>query len=96
MNLYICSTYYHVLITVLKSLNMKKKFDIAITDYIPEHKALVDRISRSTLFNQIIVLEQWIPRNRLECYFFGYLNVFNIEKKYGKLFEKYEEIYIYG
>ncbi len=95
MNLYICSTFYHVLITVLKSIHTNKENAIAITGYIPEYDSLIAKLRKSDLFGDVIFLEQFSPQNDYEKEKWGKINVKKIEDKYSKLFYEYNEIYLF-
>ena len=56
--LYIFITYYHVLITVLKTFQSKESVDIVITHYIPDNENLFQRIKKSHLFqNEYLIGE---------------------------------------
>lgn len=60
MTLYICSTYYHVYITLLKlfSCHESQKIDLVICDDIPNGKLLSDRIRKTSLFSNVWFIRQ--------------------------------------
>lgn len=57
MNLYICLTYYHVLITIVKSLIGDKKNDIMISNDIPGFDNLQEQLENCGLFSRVIVYD---------------------------------------
>lgn len=58
MNLYICSTYYHVYITLLKYFAIPFKGDLVVCDDIPTGKLLTERISAYPWFHKVLFVEQ--------------------------------------
>lgn len=61
MNLYICSTYYHVYVALLKHFACREKqdTDLVICDDIPAGEQLVNRIRKASLFGNV-----WFVRQR--------------------------------
>lgn len=57
MDAYFCSTYYHVLITYLKTLRSADKIDVFILDYIENANILAERLRASNIFNTVNVLK---------------------------------------
>ena len=57
MDAYFCSTYYHVLITYLKTLRSVDKIDVFVLDYIENANILAERLRESNIFNTVNVLE---------------------------------------
>lgn len=54
MKLYVCVTYYHVLITMIKGLINDEKYDVLLSNQIPGFEVLLDRLKKSDCFNNII------------------------------------------
>lgn len=94
MDLYICSTYYHVLITCLKAID-NKKIVIGITDYIPEAKALFSRAKESSLFLEAVFLNRYEPSNRIERLYWRKTLIKRIEENESIDFLKYDNIVVY-
>lgn len=73
--LYFCTTYYHTLITLIKALQCKEKFDVILDKGIPEYADLRERLLQTNRFGNIyffdttaFVYERKITkfRNKLE------------------------------
>lgn len=58
MKLYICSTYYHIYITLLKQFADPTDADLAICDDIPTGERLTERLSVTGLFHNVWYVEQ--------------------------------------
>lgn len=58
MNLYICSTFYHVYITLLKKYNSFPVDSVVICDDIPEGEQLTLSLEKSGLFRDVWYVEQ--------------------------------------
>lgn len=97
--LYVCSTYYHTLITCVKAIEGKEQFEIAVTDYISGGEQLAERLRQSGLFKAVhywVKPREYSPKNKLKRYLF-------IHKKNPKLvseqisvdFGGYDEIYLF-
>lgn len=66
--IYLCSTYYHVLIALLKALSQEECCAIAVTHYIPEYAALAERIRHSGIFSEVYAIgpiAEYQAKNRL-------------------------------
>lgn len=62
-SLYICSTYYHVYITLLKCMVLQEKIDVVVCDDIPTGRELCERLQRSGLFGHAwYVAQSKLPR----------------------------------
>lgn len=53
MKIYICLTYYHTLITVVKAILSGEKYDLYLANNIPNYEDLRERLESSNLFNCI-------------------------------------------
>ncbi|MDF2946610.1 MAG: hypothetical protein K0S51_1289 [Bacillales bacterium] len=51
--LYICFTFYHVLVTLMKEISSDYTADIVICDTIPEYEGLIDSLKDSGIFNNV-------------------------------------------
>lgn len=98
-DLYIVSTYYHALISCIKQLRSCRKTDILVTDYIPQHEYLAQKIQESRLFDQVILvgrIHEYTADNKLD-YIFNYhrKNAKYIETQLSFSLRVYNEIYIF-
>jgi hypothetical protein len=59
-SVYICLTYYHVLITIIKEINKnaEKKVDIVICSTIPNYQKLISSLNRSSIFSKVIFFDE--------------------------------------
>ncbi len=63
--LYICTTYYHVYITLLKQLNAPNLIDLVVCDDIPTGRELSQRLRETGLFRYVwFVQESLLPEER--------------------------------
>lgn len=56
MELYICSTYYHTLISILKAIDETEKPAVIICSYIPEYQNLAKKLEASHFFSEVIAV----------------------------------------
>ena len=100
-NLYICSTYYHVYITLCKVLTENQKADLMICDDIPTGKRLSEQIQKSGIFQHTwFVEESKYPEvrgaNKLDWILFQHKRRRKeIEKLLPVSLKKYSSIFIY-
>ncbi len=97
MDVYFCSTYYHVLITCLKSLMTKQKIDLIVLEYINEPNSLVERIRKSGLFEKVNVLktpEFVIKKNLIEKLYANKLYKSRMND-FQFSFNRYNNIYLF-
>ena len=67
--LYICSTYYHVLIAIVKSMQDNIQNKLILTSYIPKADCLAARIEAFHIFEEIEVIKEikeYVPSNKLD------------------------------
>lgn len=81
--LYICTTYYHVYITLLKQLNQPILMDIVVCDDIPTGQTLAQRLLETGLFRHVwFVQESLLPeergKNKLDWVFFQHRRRFRV------------------
>ncbi|AMQ07885.1 polysialyltransferase family glycosyltransferase [Sporosarcina psychrophila] len=55
---YICFTYYHVLITLVKEISNIGDADIVICDSIPEHEKLFDSLNEARIFSNVYIFSE--------------------------------------
>lgn len=99
--IYICTTYYHVLITTAKVLLEKTEADIIICDDIVGAESLCNKLKKYNIFKNIFFIRQSIipelaTKNIFKNLF--YLHHFNYKmaKKYINVdFDIYSDIYIF-
>lgn len=101
MRLYICSTYYHVYITLLKQFADPKDTDIVVCDDIPTGEKLTKRLSATGLFQHVWYVEQSkLPevrgKNRLDWVLFQHRRRFRaIRPMLPFDLDDYQDIYIF-
>lgn len=99
--IYICTTYYHVLITLAKSLLDKEETDIVLCDDIIGAENLCDKLNEYNIFKKVYfvrqsIMPELVSKNFLKNLFC--LHKFNcaMAKKYINIdFNKYSDIYIF-
>ena len=62
MNIFCCNTYYHLLISIIKSLKNKQKNDLLLfsdihSNQLTSDTKLIDRVKKSKIFNDIIIFD---------------------------------------
>ena len=102
MKLYICLTYYHCLITLIKSLVNKEKYSLLIANDIPGFDELRKKMEMTGCFSYIYDYDAIRIRNRPKCNNkLAYLltdkkSIVSTVEKYCKLdFNQFDEIYLY-
>lgn len=102
MKLYICLTYYHALVTQIKGLISKERFDVLLANDIPDYNSLKKRLEESNVFNSILEYDAKNIRNRrkgkkdLIYYLTDKKTIIKQIEKYNTTdFKKYSDIYIY-
>ena len=99
--IYICTTYYHVLITLAKSLLDKEETDIVLCDDIIGAENLCDKLNEYNIFKKVYfvrqsIIPELVSKNFLKNLF--YLHKFNYamaQKHINIDFNKYSDIYIF-
>ena len=99
--LYICLSYYHVYIALLKCLNDKKSIcDIVICDSINDYKKLFININNSKIFDKVFLFEEKklnISKRTFLQKVFGKSDLKKqIEKSFYLDFNIYKEVYIFN
>jgi len=102
-DIYICSTYYHTLMCVLRAVNRPSKFDIILTfvDSNMEDKEvykLYQKLSESGLFNNVFIERRLPrePRSTVEKIIWRYGLYAHIVEDLVKIdFTQYKEIYVF-
>ncbi|MGN0688616.1 MAG: hypothetical protein ACI4KA_10975, partial [Oscillospiraceae bacterium] len=97
--LYIISTYYHALITCIKRFRSENPADILVTDYIPQHELLAQKLRESGIFEQVYCvgrIHEYAPKNKPD-FIFNYhrKNAEEIEKQLDFSLREYDDIYIF-
>ena len=100
-SIFICSTYYHVLIAIVKTLTLKLTADIIVCSYIPDFQKLCKRLTNSGIFVNVSVFarsktNQYRCRNKLDKLFHLHKrNAKVIERKLKIDLKRYEFVYIF-
>lgn len=84
--IYICHTYYHVLISIIKEISSNANADIVICDTIPEGEKIVGSLKKSGIFKNVFEFsEKKYKNNSLNRSRFGKLEILFINSKYKKM-----------
>lgn len=97
--LYICSTYYHALITIIKALCSSTPVDILIMHYIPGGRAFADRLRNYSIFGKVYYTDPvkeyssngWIDK----LFFMHRKNAETVAAQYDGELLSYDEIYLF-
>ena len=103
MKIFICFTYYHILVTLVKSFVNKEKYDIMIANDIPGYENLISHIAEKNYFRKIHIYDAKIIRikksNNVILYSLA-RNKYNILSRFKRYFDldlsQYDDIYIYN
>ena len=106
-NLYICSTYYHLLIAIIKNIKFKEKNQLIIAasynnNRLANDKKLIERIKERKIFNDVIIFDyskeqlKYTSNNRVVFQIKQYLLFLKIYKKYDFNFSNYENIFMFN
>ncbi len=104
MKLYVCLTYYHLLITVVKSLVNHETYDLLVANDIPEYQEIYTKLAASTLFNQVIEYKSAEIRKQCNSSTMPrYIEIFSRKKRIDTCFRQYctidfaqySDIYLY-
>lgn len=98
MNVYICSTYYHILIAVIKCMESTEKNDIVVTHYIPNCKGIYQKLVDADICNHVYLFEDLDlkPQNLKERLFWRKrIFIEKIESNLDFDFSKYDNINIF-
>lgn len=104
-DLYICVSYYHLLISILKNIDVKNKNDLIIaTDFLDNKlmndKELISRLKQSKIFKNIYFFDYskkqllYQTKKLKYAYYFYLMKKANIECKIN--FNDYNDIYIFN
>ena len=101
MDLYVCSTYYHVLITLLKthsSMNRNVNISILLLDTINDTKRLSALMTGTTIFKSIEVLDApdyVYHKNIINKLFWKSIGTKKLDSDLSNNFSTYNNIYLY-
>ena len=106
-NLFICSTYYHILISLIKALKNNEKNTILICNYwgdrtIFKNKDFIERIINSNIFEKVYLFDlydkysRYININKKVNIIKKFFIIKDIAKKVDIYFKKIGKIYIFN
>jgi len=96
--LFVCQTYYHVLITLLKAMQTNEKYDLLLVDTIPGNQALEEQLKKTNIFREIHLFNvkdinfSKIKKNKLTM---KKIIIHIVEERIPINFSSYDEIYLY-
>lgn len=97
--LFVCSTYYHALISCVKTFHFKDKPEVLITEYISEGLLLKKRLAESNLFDFVYFLKnpsEYVPKNKIDKLInLHRINRAKIASQICFDFASYDEIYLF-
>ncbi len=98
-DLFICNTYYHLLISIIKSFNKKNESDIIITSdrqncFLVNNKTIIEALKKSNIFKNIIIYnnsekEIFLEKHKIRK------QIFLRTQKNNFNYSEYETIYVY-
>ena len=101
-NIYVCNTYFQLLITIIKVMKSDEKNSVVIADTIDNAKDLIKKIKSANIFSNIYfyeelkVLNEFKERN-IERKPFRKKEMIDLFKEYSTInFASYDNIYIYN
>ena len=57
-NIYVCNSYFHIFITIIKVLNIQANNSIVICNTIPDSAKIIDKLSSSNLFENVYFYDE--------------------------------------
>ena len=101
MKLFICLTYYHSLITLLKSLIDDEKYDLLLANDIPDYDDLLDRLTKTERFINIIeydavnIRKHVTSKNKIKYFLTDKAGICKQVEEFCHVdFAKYSDIYL--
>ena len=102
-NVYLCHTYYHLLISVIKAVNTKGINDVILfsdcENGILIDKNLIKNVKKSNVFNSVLAIDNRNKENKLNSNilykFKKFLYTFNYLENNNLVLSNYDNIYIY-
>lgn len=84
--IFICSTYYHVLIAIVKTLTQGLRADVILCSYIPDYQKLCQQLVKSGIFVNVSLFirsktNQYVCKNKID-------RLFNLHKKNASVIER--------
>lgn len=103
-NVYLCHTYYHLLISVIKAVNTKGINDVILfsdcENGILIDKNLIENVKKSNVFNSVLVIDNRNKENKLNSNilykFKKFLYTFNYLENNNLALSNYDNTYIYN
>ena len=98
MDAFVCSTYYHVLITALKAMSLNEKADVFVLDNVEDGETLCTRMKKSKLFHAVFYVKapSKVYNKTITDKLFWQLRCKNIiESELPYDFHAYKECYLY-
>lgn len=93
--LYLCSTYYHTLITLLKCIDSNEENEIGVIGYIDNGEILARKIEQSGIVSKSHFLKVIHPRNKIESLFWKKYSVQRFQNEVEIDFREYDKIFCY-
>lgn len=101
-DIYVCGTYFHVFITLIKVLKSNNKISIVLESTIPEYEKIYKKIKESKLFEKVYkvniepISKKYIE-DKIETIPFRTNQMIKLFEQYCNIdFSKYDNIYLYN
>ena len=106
-DLYICSTYYHLLIAIIKNIKIKGRNQLIIAasynnNKLANDKDLIEKVKKSKIFSSVIIFDyskeqlKCKSNNHLQFQIKQYFLFLKIYKKYNFDFSNFEHIFMFN
>ncbi len=101
-SIYVCSTYYQVYVTLVKTIISKQKSDIVICSSIPDCQKLIKNLKKSNLFMSVIYydeikISELFNKENIERKIFRKNEMIDLFQKNSDIdFKNYKDIYVYN
>lgn len=100
--IYVCATYYHILITIIKALKDKNEISIVIQNTVPDADRFIPNLRKSKLFKEIFLYDEVglvkeYNKQRIEFIYFRKDELIKIVEAGCNIdFKYYDNVYIYN
>ena len=100
--IYVCATYYHILITIIKALKSKNEISIVIQNTVPDADKFILNLKKAKLFKEIFLYDEVglvkeYNKQKIEFIYFRKDELIKIVEAGCNIdFTSYDDVYIYN
>lgn len=100
--IYVCATYYHILITIIKALKSENEISIVIQNTVPDADKFIPNLKKAKLFKEIFLYDEVglvkeYVKQKIEFIYFRKDELINIVESDCDIdFTSYDDVYIYN